>query len=123
MRLNYAMVFVSDMDRSVQFYRDVVGLPLKFQSPGWTEFVTDGATLALHSAEAERPAAETPRHPPAGICRPGFGVHNLDEFHQRMMSHGVACLQEPRSVFGARVAQYIDPDGLVLSVGDERPAT
>ena len=50
MRVNYAIVFVSDMKRSVSFYRDVVGLPLKFESPGWSEFATDGATLALHDA-------------------------------------------------------------------------
>jgi catechol 2,3-dioxygenase-like lactoylglutathione lyase family enzyme len=26
------------MDRAVAFYRDVIGLELKFQSPGWSEF-------------------------------------------------------------------------------------
>ena len=40
MRVNYAIVFVSDMKRSVAFYRDVVGLPLKFDSPEWSEFAT-----------------------------------------------------------------------------------
>jgi hypothetical protein len=30
MRGTYAIVFVSDMKRSVSFYRDVLGLPLKF---------------------------------------------------------------------------------------------
>jgi len=50
MRLNYAIVFVSDMKRAVSFYRDVLGLPLRFDSPGWTEFATEGATLALHLA-------------------------------------------------------------------------
>jgi catechol 2,3-dioxygenase-like lactoylglutathione lyase family enzyme len=34
MRVNYAIVFVADMKRSVAFYRDVVGAPLKFESPG-----------------------------------------------------------------------------------------
>jgi catechol 2,3-dioxygenase-like lactoylglutathione lyase family enzyme len=29
MRVNDAIVFVSDMDRSVAFYRDVAGLPLR----------------------------------------------------------------------------------------------
>jgi catechol 2,3-dioxygenase-like lactoylglutathione lyase family enzyme len=28
MRLSYAIVFVSDMQRSIAFYRDVIGLPL-----------------------------------------------------------------------------------------------
>jgi catechol 2,3-dioxygenase-like lactoylglutathione lyase family enzyme len=34
MKLNYVIKFVADMDRAVNFYRDVLGLPLKFQSPG-----------------------------------------------------------------------------------------
>ncbi len=34
MQVTYAIVFVSDMKRSVTFYRDVPGLPLKFVSPG-----------------------------------------------------------------------------------------
>ena len=50
MRVNYAIVFVSDMDRSVAFYRDVIGLQPKFETPEWTEFATDGAALALHTS-------------------------------------------------------------------------
>jgi catechol 2,3-dioxygenase-like lactoylglutathione lyase family enzyme len=48
MRVNYAIVFVSDMKHSVSFYRDKLGLPMRYESPAWTEFATDGATLALH---------------------------------------------------------------------------
>lgn len=47
MRLNYAINFVSDMKRSAAFYRDVLGLPLRFESPHLTEF----ATHALLAAE------------------------------------------------------------------------
>jgi len=36
------------------------------------------------------------------------------------MRRKVLCVQEPKEVFGARVAQYADPDGLVISVGEER---
>ena len=70
MRVNYAIIFVSDMDRSVAFYRDVIGLQLKFESPGWTEFATDGATLALHTSH-ERAEDDTDRDSdsmPAGRC-------------------------------------------------------
>jgi hypothetical protein len=37
-----------------------------------------------------------------------------------MVANKVPCIQEPKEVFGARVAQYADPDGLVISVGEER---
>jgi lactoylglutathione lyase len=121
MRVQYAIVFVSDMRRSVEFYRDVLGMPLKFETPGWTEFATEGATLALHAGEAAaRPEAPVHHHPAAGACRPGLRVPDLDAFHRRMIEKNVLCTQEPKDVFGARVAQYLDPDGLAISVGEER---
>src|SRR5262245_53430871 len=119
MHVNYAIVFVSDMHRSVSFYRDTIGLPLRFESPEWTEFATDGATLALHLAESRTPIS-TDDGPRAGSCRPGLRVPSLAEFHKRMIEHNVRCLQEPTEVFGSRVAQYADPDGLTISVGESR---
>ena len=120
MRVNYAIVFVSDMKRAVSFYRDVIGLPLRFESPGWTEFATDGATLALHASEGSDPKKEDPLKVPAGRCRPGLSVPDLNEFHKRMVESNVPCIQEPKEIFGVRVAQYVDPDGLAISVGEER---
>jgi catechol 2,3-dioxygenase-like lactoylglutathione lyase family enzyme len=37
-KLRCALVFVSNMERSVAFYRDVLGWPLKCQSPERSEF-------------------------------------------------------------------------------------
>jgi lactoylglutathione lyase len=119
MRVNYAIVFVSDMQRSVAFYRDVVGLPLKFDSPEWSEFATEGATLALHRSE-HASAGEDASEPSAGRCRPGISVRDLDAFHDRMVEHDVICLQQPKDLFGAKIAQYLDPDGLAISVSEER---
>ena len=119
MRVNYVIVFVSNMKASIAFYRDVVGMPLKFESPGWSEFTTDGATFALHSSAKASPATDGRGETP-GSCRPGLNVPNLDEFHQRMLTQNVPCLQPPTEVFGVRVAQYADPDGLSFSVAEER---
>lgn len=119
MRLNYAIVFVSDMNQAVSFYRDVIGLPLRFESPGWTEFATDGATLALHASDASDAEKDDPQTR-AGRCRPGLSVADLDEFHKRMIENKVPCIQEPTETFGVRIAQYADPDGLVISVSEER---
>jgi lactoylglutathione lyase len=116
LRLHYAIVFVSDMSRSVAFYRDILGLPLHFESPAWSEFATDGATLALHKADA--PGRGVDEHHHAGDCRPGLRVANLDEFHARLLDYGVVCLQPPTLTFGSRLAQYVDPDGLTISVSE-----
>ena len=119
MRVNYAIVFVSDMKRSVAFYRDVIGLPLKFDSPEWSEFASEGAILALHRSEA--PASPQDESDlPAGRCRPGLSVRDLDAFHVRMVEHNVICTQQPKDLFGAKMAQYLDPDGLAISVTEDR---
>ena len=120
MRVSYAIIFVSDMRRAVSFYRDVLGLPLRFESPGWTEFATDGATLALHKSEGPNSAREEPHQELAGRCRPGLSVPELDVFHKRMIKNNVFCVQEPSDTFGVRIAQYLDPDGLTISVSEQK---
>ncbi len=116
MKLQYAIVFVGDMKRSIAFYRDAVGLTLRFETPEWTEFATEGATLALHAGAAAGGAPAAASGHEAGSCRPGLQVPDLDAFHARMAAHGVRCVQEPTDSFGVRLAQYADPDGLIVSV-------
>ena len=117
MRLSYVIVFVSDMNRSVAFYRDVIGLSLKIDSPEWSEFATEGATLGLHRGDGSRPEGT---ESPAGSSRPGLSVRDLDAFHLRMVEHNVTCTQQPKDLFGSRMAQYLDPDGLAISVSEDR---
>ncbi len=118
-KLDYTIVFVSDMKRSVEFYRDLLGLPLKFEAPHWTEFSTEGTILALHPADSITPERSASGHSPAGSCHPGFVVEDLDAFHQKMQTKGVKCIQPPRmEEFGGRLALYADPDGLPLSVAE-----
>jgi catechol 2,3-dioxygenase-like lactoylglutathione lyase family enzyme len=50
MKLSYVIKFVADMNRAVKFYRDVLGFQLKFESPGWSEFVTGERTLQRRRA-------------------------------------------------------------------------
>lgn len=117
MNVNYVIIFVSDMARSVAFYRDVLGLNLKYETPEWSEFATTGATLALHRGDAlSDPDGLGPTA--AGQCRPGLSVPDLDAFHQRLCDRGVTVVEAPRESFGVRIAQYRDPDGLGLSVSE-----
>ncbi len=72
---HYVMVMVTDMQRSVAFYRDVLGLTLRFESPGWSEFSTGPTTLVLHGWGDPEPVphlTELPARPTAGTC--SFGL-------------------------------------------------
>jgi predicted enzyme related to lactoylglutathione lyase len=112
MKLNYVIEFVADMDRAVRFYRDVLGLPLKFQSPGWSEFSTGETSLALHPASERQPVGSTEL---------GFNVPNLEEFHQEMTTKGVFFSMAPtKQDFGTILAQFIDSEGARCSVAEQR---
>jgi len=118
MRIGYSIVFVSDMKRSISFYRDVLEISLKFETSHWSEFQMDGATLALHLSHEPNVTVRSAGMEKAGSCRPGFSVEDLEAFHTRVLDHDVPCVQEPKETFGSRIAQYSDPDGLVFSVSE-----
>ena len=48
-KVGAVIVLVSDMERSVKFYKDVLGLPIKTESPDWTEFFHKDTTIAFAS--------------------------------------------------------------------------
>jgi lactoylglutathione lyase len=107
-KLSYIIEFVADMDRAVKFYRDVVGLPLKFQSPEWSEFATGDVTLALHPSSEKNPA---------GRFEIGFNVPNLQQFHAEMEGKGVRFPMPPaKQDFGGMLAQFVDSEGAHVSV-------
>jgi catechol 2,3-dioxygenase-like lactoylglutathione lyase family enzyme len=47
-RIGYVILYVEDLDASIAFYRDVIGLPYKFTDAGYAEFGTDGTRFALY---------------------------------------------------------------------------
>jgi lactoylglutathione lyase len=111
MKLQYVIKFVADMDRVVTFYRDVLGLPLKFHSSGWSEFVTGETILALHPASEKNLA---------GAVEMGFNVPDLDKFHQEMRAKGVQFSMPPtKQDFGGLLAQFVDSEGAHCSVGGQ----
>jgi lactoylglutathione lyase len=117
-QLDYTMIVVSDMQRSVEFYRDKLGIPLKFQSPDWTEFATGTTTLALHGGGV--PSTQPPAGDPskvAGACSIGFNVDDVDKTYEELKAKGITFVMPPmqREGEGIKLAVAIDPDGLPVS--------
>jgi lactoylglutathione lyase len=107
MQLQYLITFVADMDAEVAFYRDTLGLTVRFQSPEWTEFETGSTTLALHSS--------SPVHPP-GTTQLGFGVSDMAELAERLQRSGLKFTREPHPEHGVLLAEFADAAGARYSV-------
>src|SRR5205823_5268107 len=119
-RLGYAILFVSDLERSVRFYRDVVGLPFRFATDDYAEFATGGAKFALFARSAlpgligvEAPAGEAPW--PQGEV--AFFVEDVDVEHELLVAAGVHVLAPPTDrPWGERTLHVADPDGNVVEL-------
>ena len=101
-KLAYAIHFVADMDRAIAFYRDTVGLSLKFSSPEWSEFETGSTTLALHPASDENPA---------GTTHLGLHADEIAGAHKALTSSGVRFTQAPTPQHGITLAEFVDSEG------------
>lgn len=118
-KIDYTMVVVSDMNRSVEFYRDRLGIPLRFQTPDWTEFETGATTLALHGGgvAATAPPAGDPSKQ-AGSCSIGFNVEDVDKTYEELKAKGIRFVMPPmqREGEGIKLAVCLDPDGLPIAI-------
>ena len=117
-QIDYTMVIVSDMNRSVEFYRDKLGIPLKFQSPDWTEFQTGATTLALHGGGVKRDlSAAGDQSKNAGTCSIGFNVDDVDKTYAELKAKGIFFVMPPtqREGEGIKLTVCVDPDGLPIS--------
>jgi len=116
------MVIVSDMTRSIRFYRDTLGLSLKFESPDWSEFQTGTTTLALHGGGKPRSGEvhELGEGMIAGTCSIGFNADNLDSAYEELKSKGVDFIMPPtlRKDEGIKLSVCLDPDGLPISIAE-----
>jgi len=108
-KLSYAIKFVSDMDAAVQFHRDVLGLPLKFHSPGWSEFATGDVTLALHPASEKNPA---------GSVELGYAVKNLAGTYAARAESGLEFLSEPKPLHGTLLTSIKGSEGEACSLNE-----
>jgi lactoylglutathione lyase len=120
-RIAYVILYVSDLDASIAFYRDVLGLPYRFVDAGYAEFGTDGTRFALY----ERRRAEwltgrpvTPG-PAAEIV---LLVDDVDAEAARLEALGTTILTGPADrPWGHRTIHLADPDGFVVELAQEIP--
>ena len=111
------MLVCSNLARSRDFYRDVIGLKLvSDRSPHWVEFeLGPDVALGLH------PASELLAVRP-GSLQLAFSVENVDKFASDCTSLGVPIFQDPYDESFGRVAVISDPDGYPIQIGTPKAA-
>ncbi len=115
-RMSMITLGVSDLERSIRFYRDGLGLPQLESPPSVAFFPLNGTWLGLYGREA---LAED-----VGISADGQGfrgvtiAHNLnsesavDQLMAEAVAAGATLVKQPQKVFwGGYSGYFADPDG------------
>lgn len=103
------ILYVQDMNAGVRFYRDVLGLPLKYpqgldddSDAMWVEFDLGEATLALHGGVNEGPGS---------LHELVFWVENVARARERIIAAGTPMEAMRDLEDGSPIAEGRDPNG------------
>jgi lactoylglutathione lyase len=105
---------VNDLEASVRFYRDVLGLPLTLKERSWAEFDTGTCLLALRR-RPESHVAVRRGNVRRGLETTGamvvFRVGNLDDVRRELLHRGVKFIGRVIEIPEARWTTFHDLDG------------
>jgi lactoylglutathione lyase len=107
--LSVVYLYVRDLDRSLAFYRDVLGIPLEGSDGTWAEARLGPTRFALHAVHA---GAGEPR---SGTVRVDFEVEDIDQAAARLEAAGVSVGEIQRERYGSHCT-FVDPDGYELEL-------
>ncbi|MFQ5941149.1 MAG: VOC family protein [Nitrososphaerales archaeon] len=107
-KIGAVILLVSNMDSSVDFYQNTLGLELKNRSKEWTEFIKNGTVLALNQTKIKNIMKD-------GVLI-GFKVGNLDDVCIKLKKKNVKFVQEPIEEEYGKNAIIRDPDGYMISI-------
>lgn len=130
----HLVIGVTDMDRALAFYRDVLGMEVVFE----TLISGEPFDAALHATRKQEGrvvggllgglmlellslGAAPPDHKPArrgitGIHNLALSVTGLDDAHRRIAEAGYPPEQEPFEIGGVRMFFVKDPDGTTVEL-------
>lgn len=124
--LGYVILFVEDLERTLAFYVDKVGLPLRFRAEGYVELAVEGSKLAL-LARSRVPELAGSAH----AARPASGAHegsvtllvqDVNRTYHELTARGVSFLAAPKDrPWGQRTAYFVDPDDHLIEIATNLP--
>jgi len=112
-KVGNVILAVKDIDKSIQFYHELIGLPIKNQRRSWVDLGTSGALLSLH------PASFTEQHVGSSIengITIGFLVGDVKSAVEELRAKGVTIHREIVEKDAGKNAVIMDPDEYLISL-------
>src|SRR5262249_49101876 len=111
MKITLIALGVSDLPKSIAFYRDKAGFELQNQFGGIAFFSAGPITLMLNMG------LRRPEGPLAGAVELIVAAESVTASHRQLSDRGCNFINEPREVTpGSWAATFVDPDGHWLTL-------
>lgn len=111
-KVGAVILLVSNMEKSIKFYRDTLELPIKTKSKDWTEFFKNDTVLALHPARKKSNLKTG-----SGILV-GFEVSDLSSTMKKLREKKMRFFKKPKEEPFGKHAIVQDPDGHLISIAE-----
>ena len=113
--LHSVAIFVNDIGRAIEFYRDRLNLPVTKQGAFGAEFMEGETHLSVHPAVHPEAKSLVGRHTGITLFVPDL-LHFCGQLHDR----GVRFTTEPTQQSWGIMAMVADPDGNVLALWEDK---
>jgi lactoylglutathione lyase len=111
-RIGYVTLGVIDFQRSVAFFRDVIGFPLLFTGEkfAFARFDAGPVTFAVVGGAGDERKARGDVHAGIAVCVP-----DIDAAYRELSAKGVRFTMKPsKQPWGGYMALFADPDGNIF---------
>ena len=105
-RIGYVILAVKDLDTSIKFYYDILGMPIKNERRNWVDLGSTGAILSLHPASITAPHSGTSIDNGVLI---GLTVGDLNSAIEELREKGVKIYREIQERDAGKNAIVLDP--------------
>lgn len=121
---DYVVVIVADLDRALDFYVGVLGLPLAHRSGPFAQLDTGRTRVALFERESMARTLGVEELSVPSVDAPafelGFKVEDVDRAFRELVRAGVTPVVEPTDrAWGQRTAYLRDPDGHLVELAQQ----
>ncbi len=112
-RVGNVILAVKDLAKSVSFYNEIIGLPIKQQRKSWVDLGSKGALISLHPASESSPHSGTSIENGITI---GFLVGDIKSSIEELKSKGVKIHRDIEEKDAGKNAVILDPDDYMISL-------
>jgi lactoylglutathione lyase len=120
-RISAIILLVKDLNKSIDFYSNVLGMEKKQESEDWVEFMKQGTVLALHPIK-KKPKTEVRQRISGSIKRGniliGFNVSDLESVCNELRKKKVKFYKDLKNESFGKHAIIEDPEGNLISLAE-----